>query len=769
MSEKIYLPLVLLDNAVPFPGCSYNLETEQAMNEESMKEALLKDKKVMIVNAKDYRNGISANNIYTVGVYATILSAAQSLDGTLKIVFSAKNRGVLTSIERSENAIFCYSEEAEITNSASADEESSLIELIKDSFLKLRKVLPILPKTLRDVNSCKALGSLCDIIANAIVYDFGDKRHILEEFDVYKRGLNLLCLIEKEGERAAIKNEIIAKTRKIMDETQREFFLREELKVINKELGSKNDIDSEIDEYRKRAEALNMPDYVLKKLEKEYERLRRSAQGAAAEATVIRDYIDNVLSLPWGVYSKEKKNLKRAEQVLNKDHYGLDDVKERILEYLAVRQNVNDPSAPILCLSGPPGVGKTSVAKSIARALGREYVRIGLGGLSDENEIRGHRKTYIGAMPGRIIEALKQAKVSNPLILLDEIDKLGKDYKGDPAGAFLEILDSVQNVNFRDNYIELPYDLSRVFFVCTANTVETIPPPLYDRLEIINITSYTQNEKLHIAEDYLIPKQLKANGLTKAKLRIKRDAVETVIDGYTREAGVRALERDIGKICRRAVKKLLIDEAKAVTVTKDNIADFLGNAKFHPDTVNTDDQVGVCRGLAWTSAGGVTLSVEANVLNGSGGCKITGNVGKVMEESCDAALSYIKANAGSLGINTDFKNTDIHIHIPEGATPKDGPSAGITMATAMISALTNKPVRADVAMTGEISIRGRVMPIGGLKEKVLAAKRAGVKKIIIPYENAPDLEEIPEYGKNDIDFVLAQQMSDVLTGSIAVP
>ena len=570
--------------------------------------------------------------------------------------------------------------------------------------------------------------------------------------------------MEKEIERANVKNEIMNRARANMEEAQKEYFLREELKAINEELGDKSGVGEEINGYREKMKKLNMPQYAVDKLEKEFERLKRSQQGAQ-EGSIIRDYIDNVLSLPWGIYSKESKDLKKAERILNKDHYGLEKVKERIVEFLAVKSATDNINAPILCLVGPPGVGKTSIAKSMARALGREYVRMSLGGISDEAEIRGHRRTYLGAMPGRIIAAMRQAGASNPLILLDEIDKIGKDYKGDPAAAFLEVLDAEQNVNFRDNYLEMPYDLSKVLFICTANSLDTIPGPLRDRLEIVELSSYTAEEKQHIAEEFLIPKQLKANGLTKSQLRFKKDAVADMIESYTREAGVRSLERLVGAVCRKVVKER-IHSTKLVTITKKNITDYLGRRRFKPETINAKDEVGICRGLAWTSVGGCTLSVEVNILKGKGNFKITGNVGKVMEESYNAALSYIRANAEELGVDIDFEHTDVHIHIPEGATPKDGPSAGITMATAMVSAMKKVPVRSDIAMTGEISIRGKVMPIGGLKEKVLAAKRAGVKKIIIPVENAPDLEEIPEYGKENIEFVLAEQMNDVLSNSL---
>ena len=633
-----------------------------------------------------------------------------------------------------------------------------------DLFNNFRAEIPVQPLTSKLVKEAEDVGQLCDVLGDKVVRAFDDKRKILEETDIYERTVVTIAFMEKEIERANVKNEIMNRARANMEEAQKEYFLREELKAINEELGDKSGVGEEINGYREKMKKLNMPQYAVDKLEKEFERLKRSQQGAQ-EGSVIRDYIDNVLSLPWGIYSKESKDLKKAERILNKDHYGLEKVKERIVEFLAVKAATDNINAPILCLVGPPGVGKTSIAKSMARALGREYVRMSLGGISDEAEIRGHRRTYLGAMPGRIIAAMRQAGASNPLILLDEIDKIGKDYKGDPAAAFLEVLDAEQNVNFRDNYLEMPYDLSKVLFICTANSLDTIPGPLRDRLEIVELSSYTAEEKQHIAEEFLIPKQLKANGLTKSQLRFKKDAVADMIESYTREAGVRSLERLVGAVCRKVVKER-IHSTKLVTITKKNITDYLGRRRFKPETINAKDEVGICRGLAWTSVGGCTLSVEVNILKGKGNFKITGNVGKVMEESYNAALSYIRANAEELGVDIDFEHTDVHIHIPEGATPKDGPSAGITMATAMVSAMKKVPVRSDIAMTGEISIRGKVMPIGGLKEKVLAAKRAGVKKIIIPVENAPDLEEIPEYGKENIEFVLAEQMNDVLSNSL---
>lgn len=758
-----FMPILLVDGVVPFPNSKYTFSVEQESLIEGVKAALGMDNKILIANAKKFDEGIVEGNIYRIGVVGKIEGAMRILDGVLKITVSTSERGFINSIQKHSDFTLCQVDSITEINSDVERADVSK-DILMDLFNNFRTEIPVQPLTAKLVKEAEDVGQLCDVLGDKVVRAFDDKRKILEETDIYERTVVTIAFMEKEIERANVKNEIMNRARANMEEAQKEYFLREELKAINEELGDKSGVGEEINGYREKMKKLNMPQYAVDKLEKEFERLKRSQQGAQ-EGSIIRDYIDNVLSLPWGIYSKESKDLKKAERILNKDHYGLEKVKERIVEFLAVKAATDNINAPILCLVGPPGVGKTSIAKSMARALGREYVRMSLGGISDEAEIRGHRRTYLGAMPGRIIAAMRQAGASNPLILLDEIDKIGKDYKGDPAAAFLEVLDAEQNVNFRDNYLEMPYDLSKVLFICTANSLDTIPGPLRDRLEIVELSSYTAEEKQHIAEEFLIPKQLKANGLTKSQLRFKKDAVADMIESYTREAGVRSLERLVGAVCRKVVKER-IHSTKLVTITKKNITDYLGRRRFKSETKNAKDEVGICRGLAWTSVGGCTLSVEVNILKGKGNFKITGNVGKVMEESYNAALSYIRANAEELGVDIDFEHTDVHIHIPEGATPKDGPSAGITMATAMVSAMKKVPVRSDIAMTGEISIRGKVMPIGGLKEKVLAAKRAGVKKIIIPVENAPDLEEIPEYGKENIEFVLAEQMNDVLSNSL---
>ena len=714
-----FMPILLVDGVVPFPNSKYTFSVEQESLIEGVKAALGMDNKILIANAKKFDEGIVEGNIYRIGVVGKIEGAMRILDGVLKITVSTSERGFINSIQKHSDFTLCQVDSITEINSDVERADVSK-DILMDLFNNFRTEIPVQPLTAKLVKEAEDVGQLCDVLGDKVVRAFDDKRKILEETDIYERTVVTIAFMEKEIERANVKNEIMNRARANMEEAQKEYFLREELKAINEELGDKSGVGEEINGYREKMKKLNMPQYAVDKLEKEFERLKRSQQGAQ-EGSIIRDYIDNVLSLPWGIYSKESKDLKKAERILNKDHYGLEKVKERIVEFLAVKSATDNINAPILCLVGPPGVGKTSIAKSMARALGREYVRMSLGGISDEAEIRGHRRTYLGAMPGRIIAAMRQAGASNPLILLDEIDKIGKDYKGDPAAAFLEVLDAEQNVNFRDNYLEMPYDLSKVLFICTANSLDTIPGPLRDRLEIVELSSYTAEEKQHIAEEFLIPKQLKANGLTKSQLRFKKDAVADMIESYTREAGVRSLERLVGAVCRKVVKER-IHSTKLVTITKKNITDYLGRRRFKPETINAKDEVGICRGLAWTSVGGCTLSVEVNILKGKGNFKITGNVGKVMEESYNAALSYIRANAEELGVDIDFEHTDVHIHIPEGATPKDGPSAGITMATAMVSAMKKVPVRSDIAMTGEISIRGKVMPIGGLKEKVLAAK-----------------------------------------------
>jgi len=613
------------------------------------------------------------------------------------------------------------------------------------------------------------VNQISDLIAASIVLKIEDKQKLLSEFNPVKRLEKLLELLVREIQILEVEKDINIKVRKQIDKMQKEYYLREQLKAIQNELGDKDGITGEINEYKKKMTKANLPEEAEKKVLKELDRLAKMPSGSA-EGSVIRTYLDWILDLPWNKKTEEVIDLEKATKILDEDHYGLEKVKERIIEYLAVRKIKNDLKGPILCLVGPPGVGKTSIARSVAKALNRNYVRMSLGGVRDEAEIRGHRRTYVGAMPGRIIAALKQAGSKNPLILLDEIDKMSSDFRGDPASAMLEVLDGEQNFAFRDHYIELPFDLSDVLFLTTANTLDTIPRPLLDRMEVISISGYTEEEKFNIAVRHLIPKQVEAHGLKKGNLRIDDQAVRDVINYYTREAGVRNLEREIGTICRKAVKNLLSSGKKYVKITSANLEKYLGKKKYRYDMANERDEVGIARGLAWTPVGGDTLSVEVTIMSGNGKLELTGQLGDVMKESAKTGMSYIRSRAEDFNIDKDFHTKyDIHIHVPEGAIPKDGPSAGITMVTAMVSALTGIPVKKNVAMTGEVTLRGRVLPIGGLKEKVLAAHRAGIDTVIIPEDNRKDIEDIPENVRRGIRFVPVMTMDEVLATALARP
>lgn len=587
-----------------------------------------------------------------------------------------------------------------------------------------------------------------------------DRQTLAEKMDFRERYEELCRIMEKEYDVLLINQDIQNKVKSRLEKNQRDYVLREQMKLIREELG--DDMQSEIDEYEKKLEELKAPDVVKEKLEKEISRFKASA-GNSAETGVLRTYIDTLFEMPWSKTSRDNKNIDKAAKILREDHYGLEKVKERILEFLSVRLLTKKGDSPILCLVGPPGTGKTSIARSIARALNKKYVRISLGGVHDEAEIRGHRRTYIGAMPGRIASGLSHAGVKNPVMLLDEIDKVSTDYKGDTFSALLEVLDSEQNSKFRDNYLELPLDLSDVLFIATANSLSTIPRPLLDRMEIIEINTYTQNEKLHIAKEHLIEKQMKANGIKEKQLTISDKAIEDIILYYTRESGVRGLERCLGDICRKTARMILQDGKKNVKVTEKNLEHFLGTKKYDYEMANAKNEIGIVRGLAWTSVGGDTLSIEVNVMPGKGKFELTGHLGDVMKESAMAAISYIRSVSDQFNIDREFfEKNDIHIHIPEGAVPKDGPSAGVTMATAMLSAITGTPVRADVAMTGEITLRGRVLPIGGLREKSIAAKVAGIHTVIVPEKNRRDIKELDKEITKDLKFVYASTMADIL-------
>lgn len=629
-----------------------------------------------------------------------------------------------------------------------------------DEYININQNLA--PEVFASVVSIEEPGRMADMIASHIEIKLEDKQMLLETLDARERLKKLNSILTKEIEILNIEHDISSKVKLQINKNQREYYLREQMRAIQDELGVGEDIENEVADFMKQLEELNLEEKTHEKVEKEIKRFSKM-QPSSAEATVSRNYIETILALPWNVESQDNIDLNKAEEILNEDHYGLDKVKERVLEYLAVIQLSEGLKGPILCLVGPPGVGKTSIAKSIARSIGREFVRMSLGGVRDEAEIRGHRRTYIGAIPGRIIGAVKDSGVKNPVFLFDEVDKIGADYKGDPASALLEVLDPEQNKDFTDHYLEVPFDLSKVMFITTANTTDTIPRPLLDRMEVIEVSGYTEEEKVNIAEKYLIPKQIKENGLTKTNISFTEQGVRSLINYYTRESGVRNLEREIGNICRKVAKNYVCGDTKKVNVSGKKVQEFLGKKKYHYDIIKGETEVGVTTGLAWTIVGGDTLFIETIAVPGTGKLVLTGQLGDVMQESAKAGVSYIRSQAKKLKIEEDFyKKYDLHVHIPEGATPKDGPSAGVTMCTAIISTLTGVPVRKDIAMTGEITLRGKVLPVGGIREKVLAAHRAGIRKVLLPKENEADIQEIPEAVRDEMEFVLLKTVNDAL-------
>lgn len=761
------MPLLALRGIIVFPGMTVNLDVGRDKSINAVNAAMQLDKKILLVTQRDAETADpKREELYNYGVVAEIKQLLKLPSGAIRILIQGLERAELTSLI---DAPFkdTYLEGFAMPVASIEPEENSETEAMRRVLLQsFEKWLVTGKKVTTEVmlnfKNITTAGEIADIIAGYLTISIDEKEELLELADVKERMHKLHTFLCKELEIAELEKNITQEVRKQIEKNQREYYLREQIKVINKELGEGDERQAEVDEYKKQMEGRDLPPEVADKINKELDRLYKMPP-MMAESGVIRNYVETLLALPWGVYGKDNFDLKHAEKVLNKDHYGLEKVKERILEYLAVRALTKSGKGPILCLVGPPGVGKTSLAQSVARAIDRKFTRMSLGGVHDEAEIRGHRRTYIGAMPGRIIHGMQTCGVMNPVFLLDEVDKMSSDFRGDPASALLEVLDPEQNNTFSDHYVEIPFDLSQVFWIVTANTVETIPPALLDRMEVVQLSSYTEDEKVKIAELHLLPKERQNNGLTAKTLSITEDALRMIIRGYTREAGVRNLERKIAAVCRKTALRIVNGEAKSAKVTAKNLHKYLGKVIYLEDDVSLEAAAGICTGLAWTRVGGELLKVEVVACKGKGHLALTGQLGDVMKESAQAGYTYIRSRADELGLDKDFyETTDIHIHLPEGAIPKDGPSAGITMATAMISALTGRKVKKNLAMTGEITLSGRVLPVGGIKEKFLAAHRYGVKTIIMPAKNEQDLEELPANVRAKMHFIPVKHMDEVL-------
>lgn len=767
MSELIEtLPVVALRGMTILPDMVIHFDVSRERSVKAIEEAMLRDQRVFLVTQKDVQvDNPGPEDLYRIGTIASVKQVIKMPQKIIRVLAEGLERGEWSHFSEKgdylEAEIIRFEKDTELEALPETAREAMTRNLAEIFSLYCRENGKMGKDTERQILEEHELEKLMSQVIINLPLFYEDKQKLLEAVNLSDR-YELLCLLmDKEIEIMRFKKDLQQKVKTHVDKNQREYLLREELKVIREELGEDNTL-TDADHFTEEVKKLKASKEVKEKLNKEISRFKNMGMNSS-ESAVLRGYIETMLELPWDKASRDSSDLKRAEEILNADHYGMEQVKERVLEYLAVRILTKKGSSPILCLVGPPGTGKTSIARSIARALNKKYVRISLGGVRDEAEIRGHRRTYVGAMPGRIATGMKQAGVKNPLMLLDEIDKVSSDYKGDTSSALLEVLDSEQNSRFQDHYVELPMDLSEVLFIATANDVQTIPRPLLDRMELIEVSSYTENEKVHIAREHLISKQMEKNGLKDGQLTISPKALEALIHSYTREAGVRQLERKIGEVCRKAAREILEQKKKSVKLTENNLEKYLGKPRYHYDMANETDEIGIVRGLAWTSVGGDTLQIEVNIMPGKGDISLTGQLGDVMKESARTGLSYIRSVSDRYGIDKKFfREHDIHIHIPEGAVPKDGPSAGITMATAMLSAITGIPVYAHVAMTGEITLRGRVLPIGGLKEKLLAAKNAGIKTVIVPEKNRRDVEEISNEIKKGLEIVYAEQMEDVL-------
>lgn len=761
-NERI-VPLLPLRGVLVYPTMVLHLDVGRDKSIQALEQAAMDENIIFLAMQKEMNiDDPKEDDIYSVGTVAKVKQMLKLPNGTLRVLVEGLHRAEVIEFIEEENVVQVSIKT--VTEEVEDDlEEKALMRTLLEHFEQYIKVSKkVSNETFATVADVEEPGRLADLIASHLPIKTKQKQEILEIVSVKERLQTLISIIQDEQELLSLEKKIGQKVKRSMERTQKEYFLREQMKAIQTELGDKEGKGGEVEELREKIEQSGMPEETMKAALKELDRYEK-LPASSAESGVIRNYIDWLLALPWTEATEDIIDLSHSEEILNNDHYGLEKVKERVLEYLAVQKLTNSLKGPILCLVGPPGVGKTSLARSIATSLNRNFVRVSLGGVRDESEIRGHRRTYVGAMPGRIIQGMKKAKTVNPVFLLDEIDKMSNDFRGDPSAALLEVLDPEQNHNFSDHYIEEPYDLSKVMFVATANTLSSIPGPLLDRMEIISIAGYTELEKVHIAREHLLPKQLKEHGLRKGNLQVRDEALLEIIRYYTREAGVRTLERQIAKVCRKVAKIIVTAERKRIVVTEKKIVDLLGKHIFRYGQAEKTDQVGMATGLAYTAAGGDTLAIEVSVAPGKGKLILTGKLGDVMKESAQAAFSYIRSRAEELQIDPNFhEKNDIHIHVPEGAVPKDGPSAGITMATALISALTGIPVSKEVGMTGEITLRGRVLPIGGLKEKTLSAHRAGLTKIILPAENEKDLDDIPESVKENLTFVLASHLDEVL-------
>ncbi len=761
------LPLIPLRGLAIFPYMILNFDIGREKSLKALDQAMLEDELVFLTSQMEAEvDEPTTEDFYHVGTICKVKQVIKLPGDTVRVLVEGVSRGKVKEIDEEDGYFKAVVEEI-IYDQENAEEDVEVEAFVRNVFDAFEEYINIgnrvSPEILVSLGDIENVDRFIDTVAANIFLKAAQKQEILEEFDIVKRLELLYSILLEEIDILKIEKKITLRVKKQMNKVQKEYYLREQLKAIQKELGEDEDVTSEVEEYKEKLRKIKAPKETKEKIEKEINKFSRTSP-QSPDSSVSRTYLDTIFSLPWNKETRDKLDLKNAKEILDEQHYGLEKVKDRILEYLAIRKLSKSLKGPIVCLVGPPGVGKTSIAKSIAEALGKKFVRISLGGVRDEAEIRGHRRTYVGSIPGRIINGIKEAQTKNPVFLLDEIDKMAADYKGDPSSAMLEVLDPEQNKTFVDHYLEVPFDLSKILFVTTANSLSTIPGPLLDRMEIIEVSGYIEEEKLNIAQKYLLPKQIKENGLEEGFITIEESAMRDIINYYTREAGVRTLERTIGKVCRKIAKKFVEDPSlEGAVVTSKDLEEYLGRDKYLYDLAGTKPEIGIVTGLAWTSVGGVTLPVEVNVLKGKGQVVLTGSLGDVMKESAQTGISYIRSIADKFDIDQDFyKTEDIHIHCPEGATPKDGPSAGVTMATAVISALTKIPVRCDVAMTGEITLRGRVMVVGGVKEKVLAAHRAGIKKVLIPRECDAQLDEIPENVKEKLEIVLVDHMDQVL-------